>query len=190
MALLLLSTQSFGQIKALVNGVATDVDQKNGNVTALYSEFPNYMDGYEKAPFDPFKKVPPRMNILNYAEATFLKQADKQSTLKQAKASANNTPRSSKRDKFIYFEGNSSTINKNSLPKVASNSKKIIEGKAKSLLIKGWFKKNDDSSKQRIERRLEVCKAELEEKGVPSNLILTSIMESNKELRYLSILTQ
>lgn len=181
-------SDSFGQVKALVNEVATDVDHKKSNLTALYNKYPRYMDGFEKAPYDPFTKVPPRLNIQNFADL----QSSDSDLLAQNNSETpfDNIKLKKKKDDFIYFEGATANLINSSLPKISAYSEGIKDGISKSILIKGWYKSEDKQSQKLIEKRLDVCKLKLEENGVPSNLILTSILGSNKEKRHLSLLVQ
>jgi len=194
--LLCFSTNTNGQVKVLVNEVPMDVDHTNGELLALYKKYPNFMDGYEKAPFDPFKKVQPRINDLNFATNDKKALQSRGEMNDNTQATPSNVTDNEKalkkslKDKYIYFVGGTSNIDDKSLIKVKNFSEKIKNGESKSILIKGWYKMDNDSSQKLIQDRLEGCKFKLEEAGVPSNLILTSILGSNKESKYVSILLQ
>ena len=133
--LLFVSTQSIGQVKVLINEVATDVEHSKGNLTASYKQYHNYMNGYEKAPFDPFTKVPPRLNVQNYADTALASSKITPEITKPASTPIPNSNQVIREDKLVYFIGNTLKLKKNSLSIVSSFSDRIAKGKSKSILI-------------------------------------------------------
>jgi outer membrane protein OmpA-like peptidoglycan-associated protein len=188
--LLFVSNQSIGQVKVLINEVATDVDHLNGNIIASHKQYPNFMNGYESAPFDPFTKVPPRLNDQNYADTSLANTNIASNLTEPVSTPILSSNRVIREDKLVYFIGNTTKLKKNSLSIVSAFSDRIAKGKSKSILITGWYKTDDKASQKLIKERLEACKAKLEKSGVPSNLILTSIFGSNSEKSYLSVIPQ
>ena len=186
---LLSTTSSFGQVKALINGVATDVDHINGELTAIYKQFPNYMNDFEDAPFDIFQKVPPRLNQEGFVEVEQT-TSSLESTVTPSKEMVKGDGKKAKENNAIFFIGSTSDMNKKSVTKIKSFSDKITKGDSKSVLLKAWYKLDDPKSEELVKSRLDVCKAEMEANGVPSNLILTSILGSSKESRFVTVLLQ
>lgn len=183
---------SNAQVKALVNGVATDVEHKNGTITAMNDSFPDYMNGFEKPPYDMFQKVRPRLETNAYAESdkpqpVIVAETEKEPTLKDIERLDRQR---AKKNNAIYFKDNAATIRPVSNKKLMYFSEKIKNGSSKSVLLKAWYELDNLESQELIKERLEMCKQEMEEQGVPSNLILTSILGSSKESKFVTVLMQ
>lgn len=183
----LFTTNAHSQVIVLINEVATRVDHVDGDLEKLYEEIPDYMDGFEKSPYDMFTKVPPRLlseltasNDIAVVERT--KTADANNLVDSDKTEEDNNA--------IYFKSNSVTIGKKYTTKIGDFSKEVTSGKARSVLLKSWYKTDDDASQDLAKQRLEACKKYMEKEGVPSNLILTSVIGSNKASNYVSVLLQ
>lgn len=184
--------QSNAQVKVLVNGVATTVNHENGNITAIYDSLPNYMDGYEKAPYDLFKKVPPRLDSNAFAEVDQTPPQTKGDMAKEptVKEIAKLDRQRAKKNNAIYFDDDTAEIRALSNKKLMYFSEKIKSGTSKSVLLKAWYEIDNEESQELVKNRLETCKLKMEKQGVPSNLILTSILGSSKESKFVTVLLQ
>ncbi|NNE16393.1 MAG: hypothetical protein HKN51_15540 [Saprospiraceae bacterium] len=179
-------TKHMAQIKALVNEVATKVDHTNGQITAVHETYPNYMDGFEKAPNDIFHKVPPRIQ----PDKEMRSQVNVIDKWILDSSLASNDRNKQIRRNAIFFNSDSSQIQSNSVRRVQNFARKIISGQMKSVVLKSWFKVDDLESRDLVQERLEACKLAMVENGVPSNLILTSILSSDQESRFVTVMVQ
>ena len=177
--LLLLCFSISAQTMALVNGVATKVKYQDGELLEIYDTYPNYMNGFELPSEDNFTKVPPRLLQLEQPVAEeALAEADIMKKTEEYKV--NNA---------LFYDESSNTLDAESVIRVAGYANNYKSKTTKSFLLKGWYNNTDDESQKRIKQRLDEGKKALEKQGVPSNLILTSLIGASKESRFVTVIT-
>lgn len=160
----------------LVNGVSTKVKIVDNKVVEIKEEVAGYMSGYDASRSDNFKKVTPRLG----SEATQV-------------ATRSNTPVTrpqpiTKKDKAVSFSDNSFELSDEAKAFIKKIAATVVAGEAKSVLLKSSHISNDKQNLSIMRKRLEVCKRLLEENGVPTNLILTSMFSSDKATDAIAVL--
>jgi len=170
----------------LINEKPTRVKLEDGEITAVYNEVPNYMDGYEKAPEDAFKKLPlQRINndievVAQPAVAVADTESDSDIEI--------DAPEKPELEPSVYFEKNSAILTDESLATIQAYATRFKDRSNKSILLKAWYRSGDERSQELVENRLDACRAYLETNGVASNIILTSLIGSNRESKFVSVI--
>ncbi len=175
----------------LINEKPTRVVLKNGDIAEVKNLVPRYMDGYKRSPKDDFIKLP--FEFLNDNRAMASSTSDTPVIEEFIVSESVNNENyeediTDSEDKAVYFDFDSAILTAEALEAIKSYSTEIKENKIQSILLKSWYKSGDSNSYELINNRLTACRQYLEANGVPSNLILTSTVGSNRESRFVSIL--
>jgi len=165
----------------LINGVATKVNVSNTQLVAIYDSLNSYMDGYEAAPSDPFKKVRPRLQS-EIAAAPVASASPETSNVKYV-----DVDKEMNFDNGLFFEPNSAVLTKKAENAVKKYVNTLKSGKAKTVLLKSWHLSDNKASKELVKDRLEACKKVFISNGIGTNVILTSLTASNEESKFVTI---
>ena len=166
---------------------------KDGEITEIKSLVPGYMAGYQKAPVDNFQKE--ALQPIEYFKAS---DSVAVAALKGGNAKTDNnlvvdetTATVHKTDKAlsqsINFDFESAILSDLALETIEACAELLKSGSARSILLKSWYKEGDQQSEELVSNRLEACRQYLETKGVASNIILTSLIGSGRESRFISV---
>lgn len=177
----------------LINEQPTRVVLENGEIAQVKGVVPAHMNGYEAAPRDAFQKIPlESIEILNPQSETpvALSLAENVPGTTEAgttgdTADGSNTATLSK---SINFSFESATLSEESLQTIESYAKVLNNRTSKSILLKSWYKDGDARSEELVRNRLDACRQYLETRGVASNIILTSLVGSNRESRFVTVI--
>jgi len=177
LAILLYAGNSFAQDVVLVNGDATKVVIKDKNITTINSKVPNYMNGFQAGPNDGFTKVPPRLGTQAVA-------------INDVSTVRNMTKVGSKKPNYkkVSFEEEKFDISTDGQKFLNTIANTIKSGEVKSILLKTNYLSENKADISLMRRRLNATKRYLEEKGVQSNLILTSMVAKDSKTSDISIL--
>ena len=192
--LLLSSATLMSQTKVvLINEVPTRVEIADGDITAVNSEVPGYMNGYTKSPQSNFIRAPYQLPkpVAAYAE---LDSPEIDLSNVPALTDTNETDDSEISDDMIdelnnslFFDYGSAILSEENIKNLDGFAEKLKSRSAKTILLKSWFRGGDDESHTVVKNRLDACKQYLETKGVASNIILTSQIGSNRESRFVTV---
>jgi len=165
----------------LVNGEPTRVDLIGSDVTAVNNEVKGYMRGYERPPFDPFKKASP---IPSPITRTATRSSQTVATSKPRTAS---TPATSvKPEGGLTFEGITTKLTASAKEQI----KKIKSGEVKSVLLKSWHLAGNKISQNLIKQRLDACRAVFMAEGIGPNVILTSLTAGSEESKKVEVILE
>lgn len=172
----------------LINEQATKVELTDGEITAVYNAVPGHMNGYSKAPNDDFRKIP--LQQLDTDRLLAVQQsadpADKDLFLPEPEEPA--TDESNALNQAVYFDFESAILSNEALGTIENYADVLKARQANSVLLKSWYKNGDANSEKLVKNRLDACRAYLETQGVGSNIILTSLIGSNRESRFVSLI--
>lgn len=147
----------------LVNGQPTEVEIQNNELTKIKGKVTGHMTDYRSAPSDKFTKVSPRLDEIITSKAV-LAESDNISG-----STINNL-------KTVSFDDQSTFIDKDGQKFLDNIVSTIKSGKSTTILLKSWYKSGDKSDIALTRQRLDACKRYLEDQGIISNLILTSMV--------------
>ncbi len=170
--LALLTTCTFAQEILLINGVPTKATVDSGNVTAVFEEVPNHMDGYEKETSDIFQRVAPRLG--NNTDRPTQDVADATSDIIKNRAVTDIKVNS---DYKFSYDGGVTTLSDSNKKVINQFANKIKSGEAESIQLSCTHKSLDANGKNLAEGRIKTIKEYLESLGIASNVILTTIVE-------------
>lgn len=177
LAVLLYAGTTYAQDVLLVNGEATSVVIQDKNITAINGKVSNYMNGFQSGPNDGFTKVAPRLGTQAVA-------------INDVSTVRNMTKVGSKKPKFksVSFEEGKYEISTDGADFLNTIANTIKSGEVKSILLKTNYLAESKVDISLMRRRLDATKRYLEEKGVQSNLILTSMVSKDSKTSDISIL--
>ena len=187
-----LSTQlSIGQSAiVLINEQPTRVKIENGEITAVYEKVPNYMDGYKKAPEDAFKKLP--LKAITGSQVYVFEDTPEPAEINTTEDTGETIEVDAVEDSelasAIDFNSGSAILSNIALTTIEDYAKQLKNSEVKSILLKSWYRSGDSNSQELVKNRLEACRAYLESQGVASNVILTSLIGSNRESKFVSVI--
>jgi outer membrane protein OmpA-like peptidoglycan-associated protein len=180
----------------LINEQPTRVSLNNkGEISKVYNKVPGYMSDFKKAPRDEFKKF--ELSDIDNNEDLVMMAPQTLSETDATQAAAVNAQKEEAIDiedsdnrvsPSIYFDMASAILSEESLNTIKAYASVLKERGANSVLLKSWYKSGDKKSQELVENRLEACRQFLETQGVASNIILTSIVDSNRESSYVSVI--
>ena len=150
---------------------------KDGEITEIKSLVPGYMAGYQKAPVDNFQKV--ALQPIEYFKAS--------DSVAVAALKGGNAKTDKALSQSINFDFESAILSDLALETIEACAELLKSGSARSILLKSWYKDGDQQSEELVSNRLEACRQYLETKGVASNIILTSLIGSGRESRFISV---
>lgn len=154
---------AISQNVVLVNGVATKVSLKEGNITSIYDAVPNHMQGFASDSVDGFQKVRPRTGTKAVESAPAILAGPSEIKVNS--------------DYKFNFDDATAVLTESNKEMIGKFASKITEGKASSIQLSTTHKKNDLKNQKLSENRLTAIKKYLQSVGVNSNLILTSVVE-------------
>lgn len=177
LAVILYAGSTQAQEVLLVNGDATRVVIESYKITAIEGKVSNYMNGFQVGPNDGFTKVAPRLGTQAVA-------------INDVSAVRNMTKVGAKKPKYksVSFEEDMFDITADGKKFLKTIASTIKSGEVKSILLKTNYMAEDKSDISLMRRRLDATKRFLEEKGVQSNLILTSMVAKDKKTSDIAIL--
>lgn len=176
----------------LINEQPTRVVIKDGEITEIKSLVPGYMSGYQKAPADNFQKVPLQsIEYLKASDSIVIAAFRGENTITDNKALEEKAAVVDKTKKAlsqsINFDFESAILSELALETIEAYAELLNSGSARSILLKSWYKDGDQQSEELVRNRLDACRQYLETRGVASNIILTSLIGSNRESRFVSV---
>ena len=170
----------------LINEKPTRVKLQDGEIAAVYNEVPGYMKGYKKSPADAFQKLDIKL-IEGGIDSDTPVAAEELPNDVAPEATTSFDTSSDLPEPYVNFDSGSAILTDASLTTIQSFASAMKSGNRKSILLKSWFKSGDGGSQELIQNRLDACRAYLESQGVPSNRILTSLIGSNRESKFVSV---
>jgi len=176
----------------LINEQPTRVVIKDGEITEIKSLVPGYMTGYQKAQADKFQKVPLQsIEYLKASDSVVIAAYKGENSIPDSIAPEDKTSTATKSDKAlsqsVNFDFESAILSDLALETIEAYAELLNSGSARSILLKSWYKDGDQKSEELVRNRLAACRQYLETRGVASNIILTSLIGSNRESRIVSV---
>ncbi len=175
--LCLYSSSSYAQKTVLVNGEATKVVIANSDISEIKGQKPGYMNGYESPSTDVFTKVPPRLGN----QGTSVRPSTPVATTTKKEPLLTDV-------KSVSFAEDAYEVNNDGQKFLDIIANTIKSGEVKTILLKTYYKSEDNANISLTRRRLNACKRYLESKGVVSNVILTSMVAKDEKSNDIAVL--
>lgn len=170
----------------LINEQPTRVKLEDGEITTVYEKVPNHMDGFAKAPEDAFSKL--ELSQFNADVPAVADNDTTESDTEDIQILDDSHLEVANIDESVNFDYDSAILTPGALTTIKSYASVIKSNDKYTVMLKSWYKSGDQRSQELVKNRLDACKAYLEANGVPSNIIVTSMIGSNRESKFVSVI--